>query len=199
MDATTFDGGVEATAPLESAAPDSAFDSGAMEAEAATLAADVESEAGPPDAGPCTGVVCNGQCAQASDCHACSGSPLLCGLTSTCVSTCVGCQGASTTALPIACFTCDSNHQNPIGTCQPADTGSYCLNGDYLGQYQGGPGYQCACSDVSSCPGATQVCVPLGNRGAAFCLTCGENTVGQIQGQPCKDGGTCQASQALCQ
>lgn len=101
--------------------------------------------------------------------------------------------------MPIECFACDGNHQNPIGTCQPADAGSYCLNGDYVGQYKGGPGYQCGCNDVGSCPGATQVCVPLGNVDAGFCLTCGEATVGQIQGAPCKDGGTCQAVQALCQ
>jgi hypothetical protein len=190
VDATTTDGGAEATA-VDSGAPDSVFDAG----EAAVA----DAEAGPPDAGPCTGVVCNGKCVQASDCHECEGAPLLCGPTATCVSACASCSDTHGTASPIECFACDSTHQNPIGTCQPADAGSYCLSGDYLGQYQGGPGYQCGCNEAGVCPGATQVCVPLGNFGAAFCLTCGEPTTGQIQGAPCKDGGTCQESQALCQ
>jgi hypothetical protein len=165
---------------------------------AAETGADAPTEAAV-EASSCTGVMCAGQCLQAADCRSCTGAPLLCGATGTCVAACASCQDAHDAALPIDCFACDSNHQNPIGTCQPADAGSYCLSGDYLGQYQGGPGYQCGCGTADSCPGATQVCVPLGNRGAAFCLTCGESTVGQIQGQPCKDGGTCQASQALCQ
>ncbi len=151
------------------------------------------------DVGPCTGVLCGSQCLQASDCRLCAGAPLLCGSTRACVSVCTDCADTQDAAMPIECFACDSNHQNPIGTCQYADAGAYCLSGDYLGQYQGGQGYQCGCSEAGACPGATQVCVPLGNVGAAFCLTCGEPTVGQIQGAPCKDGGTCQESLALCQ
>jgi hypothetical protein len=101
--------------------------------------------------------------------------------------------------MPIECFACDSNHQNPIGGCAYHDAGSYCLSGNYLGQYQGGPGYQCACNDAGACPGATQVCVPLGNYKSDFCLTCGETTLAPIDGHPCMGGGTCQASAAVCQ
>jgi hypothetical protein len=181
---------------------DSTTDGGEADALADGARLDAEAEEGGPleaEAGPCTGVICAGACLQATDCRSCSGAPMLCGATGTCVAACAGCQDSEGGAQPIDCFACDSNHQNPIGTCQLADAGSYCLSGDYLGQYQGGPGYQCGCNDVSGCPGATQVCIPLGNRDAGFCLTCGEATLGQIQGQPCKDGGTCQASQAICQ
>ncbi len=156
-------------------------------------------ETGSRDAGSCTGVLCNGQCLPATDCRSCSGAPLLCRATGACTSSCAGCRDTRGTAMPIECFACDSNRQNPLGTCEYDDAGSYCLSGDYLGQYEGGAGYQCECNDVSSCPGATQVCVPLGHYDAGFCLTCGEITLAQIQGQPCKDGGTCQASSAVCQ
>jgi len=81
----------------------------------------------------------------------------------------------------------------------PDDAGSYCLSGDYVGQYDGGPGYQCECGDASACPGATQVCVPLGNVDASFCLTCGEATTGSIDGAACRDGGACQENLARCQ
>lgn len=102
--------------------------------------------------------------------------------------------------MPIECFACDINHANPIGSCQYDDAGSYCLSSDYAGQYGGQTGYLCTCADggVSSCPGATQVCLPLGNVGQSFCLTCGEATVGAIQGAPCQGGGACQESQAVC-
>lgn len=200
-DATMTDGqGAEAAAPPDSGTPDAVTDAGGHEGGADADAGSRDAgppDAGPPDAGPCTGVLCNGQCLP--DCRSCTGAPLLCGLTGACVSTCAGCQDAGATAMPIECFACDSNHQNPIGTCQPADAGSYCLSGDYLGQYQGGSGYQCGCNEAGACPGATQVCIPLGNYNAEFCLTCGEATIGPIQGAPCKDGGTCQAAQAICQ
>ena len=191
-DSTTDDG--------EAAADGGAADGGVADgvADASDALADndgpMESEAG-----HCTGVICAGVCLPATDCRGCSGAPLFCGATGTCVGTCAGCQDAREAGLPIACFACDSNHQNPVGTCQPADAGSYCLSGDYLGQYEGGQGYQCDCSDVSECPGPNQVCVPLGNRDAGFCLTCGEATIGPIQGQPCKDGGACEQSLAACQ
>ena len=176
-------------ANLQDAEPEGGQDAG--------LGGDARPDAGQPDAA-CTGVRCDGKCLGATDCHSCSGAPLLCG-SGICVASCSGCQDPQGVPTPIECFACDSNHANPIGTCQYADAGSYCLSGDYLGQYQGGPGYRCGCNDVSACPGATQVCVPLGNTNASFCLTCGETTVGKMQGQPCKDGGTCQTAQAVCQ
>ena len=155
-----------------------------------------EAEAG------CPGVTCNGVCTTARDCRSCAGAPLFCGSTGQCVAGCEGCMDRGGTALPIECYACDSNAQNPIGSCQYNDAGSYCLSGNYQGEYaDGGTGFQCACADadVASCPGATQVCVPLGFAGHSFCLTCGEATIGPIQGQPCRDGGTCQEGQALCQ
>jgi len=182
----TTDGGV----------PDSsAIDVGPIEAAMVDAIAD----AGHQDAAPCSGVLCNGECLPNGDCHSCSGAPLLCGSTHACVSACAGCVDTRGAAMPIECFACDSNQRNPLGTCEYDDAGSYCLSGNYLGQYEGGAGYQCQCNDVSSCPGATQVCVPLGHYDAGFCLTCGEITLAQIQGQPCKDGGTCQAGSAVCQ
>jgi hypothetical protein len=195
---STTDAGL-ADAVADGGAADVAAD---VATDAAADVADVGAEGDGPfeaDTGPCTGVLCAGACVQATDCRTCSGAPLLCGATGTCVAACAGCQNSQGSAEPIDCFACDSNNQSPIGTCQPADAGSYCLSGDYLGQYEGGPGYQCGCNDVSGCPGATQVCVPLGNRDAGVCLTCGEITTGQIQGLPCKDGGTCQATAAICQ
>jgi hypothetical protein len=186
------DGG-EAGASAEAAAAD-----GGVPDAPADISARMEAQA--QEAGPCTGVLCNGQCVAASDCRSCSGAPLLCGATGACRSSCAGCQDTHGTALPIDCFACDSNHQNPIGTCAYDDAGSYCLSGDYTGQYeQGASGYRCGCGDGGACPGATQVCVPLGNYDAGFCLTCGETTVGAMQDQPCAGGGTCQASSALCQ
>jgi hypothetical protein len=166
-----------------------------MEADAAGSDVAVEGAA---EAG-CPGLTCNGQCISEPDCRSCAGAPLLCGTTKTCTASCHDCNDTAGSILPIECFACDSNHQNPIGTCQYDDPLSYCLNGEYLGAYQGGTGYRCACADVSSCPGATQVCVKLGSYDGGFCLTCGENTIGAIQGQPCKDGGTCQENTAACQ
>jgi hypothetical protein len=172
-------------------------EAGAQEAAVADAPADVAADR--METGPCTGVVCNGQCLGATDCRSCTAAPLLCPSTGACVPQCAACRDSQGTPRPIECFACNSNLQSPIGTCEYDDAGSYCLNGDYLGHYDGDAGYQCGCSDVSSCPGATQVCVPLGNRDASFCLTCGEITLAQIQGQPCKDGGMCQASSATCQ
>jgi hypothetical protein len=186
-EAGLFDGSMDTSVADTSISESGAMDSGSDGGEAAVA------EAG------CTGLLCNGMCLDAGDCRTCTGSPLLCG--SRCVSGCDTCTDPSGGAMPIGCFACDSNHANPIGSCQYDDAGSYCLNGDYQGQYQGGPGYQCLCTDggVASCPGATQVCVPLGQVGQSFCLTCGEPTIGVIQGQGCKAGGSCQESQAVCQ
>lgn len=159
------------------------------------------SDSAMPEAG-CAGVTCNGVCTTAPDCRSCTGAPLLCSSTGECVAGCRGCVDRGGTAVPIECFACDSNGRNPIGTCQYKDAGSYCLSGNYVGEYSdGGLGFQCDCvdADVSSCPGASQVCVPLGVAGRSFCLTCGESTIGPIQGQPCKDGGTCQEGLAQCQ
>ncbi len=185
----------------------SAIDTGAIDtgvADDSTIESGM-GEAGRPDSAVpeagCTGVLCSGACTTASDCRTCNGAPLLCASTGQCVASCQGCKDTSDAAMPIECFACDSNHQDPIGTCQYDDPNLYCLSGDYTGQYQGGSGYQCTCADAgaASCPGATQVCVPLGNVGATFCLTCGEATLASMQGRPCKGGGACQANAAVCQ
>lgn len=183
----------EASAPDTSRVETGITDSGVIDSAAEASTLDSSTEAG------CVGVVCNGACVPASDCRSCSGAPLLCAPEGRCAATCQGCTDTSGTAMPIECFACDSTLLNPIGTCQYDDAGSYCLSGDYMGQYEGGPGYQCSCSSVSACPGATQVCVQLGHQDASFCLTCGEATIGVIQGQPCKGGGACQESTATCQ
>jgi hypothetical protein len=182
---------------------DSGSDAPAGDGRAGDAAADVGFEGGADtgheaEAGTCAGLMCNGQCVSLTDCRSCQGKPLLCGATRECVDSCQACADTSGTALPVECFACDVMHQNPIGTCQYQDAGSYCLNGDYAGQYQGGAGYRCQCSDVSMCPGATQICVPLGNVGASFCLTCGEATTGMAQGMACQGGGTCHVAQAAC-
>jgi len=183
------------------AGPPDASGDGAVDAD--TGVADAVAQDAPLDTGaeasPCTGVICNGQCLPATDCHACSGAPLLCAPTHTCGTSCAGCQDTNGAAMPIDCFACDMNRKNPLGSCGYDDAGAYCLSGDYLGQYGGGDGFQCTCNTVADCPGSTQTCVPLGNLGDKFCLTCGEATIGTIQGLPCKDGGACQESQALCQ
>jgi hypothetical protein len=174
---------------------------GPSDASLDVIAADTATdggEAGATDAG-CTGVMCNGECIPSGDCHGCSGAPFLCASTGQCAAGCQACSSLKGVAMPIECFACDINHQNPIGTCQQDDAGAYCLSGDYLGQYDGGPGYQCQCGNVSDCPGATQVCVPLGNVDASFCLTCGEATIGPIDGGACRDGGACQENLGRCQ
>src|SRR5258708_39687302 len=135
--------------------PDSAVD---------VLAQDARADASDGGA-PCDGVLCNGQCLAATDCRACAGAPLLCAPQGQCVSTCMSCNATGDAALPLECFACDQNHQNPLGTCGPNDTGAYCLNGSDFGQYlDGSTGYYCACSDAgaNSCPGREQVCTTLG-------------------------------------
>jgi hypothetical protein len=186
-----------------------AFDSGADVQDSSSYVLDSSldaTEAGDADGGTdgaadasCTGVFCNGQCLAATDCRSCAGAALLCGPTRTCTTNCRSCSDTSDAGLPIQCFACDNNHQSPIGSCQYFDSGSYCLSGNYLGKYDGGPGYRCSCTSVSDCPGASQVCVPLGSLGASFCLTCGETTLATIQGSPCQGGGACQATSAACQ
>jgi hypothetical protein len=199
-DATAVDTGIDTglfdTNPIDTGTPDTGGnDTGVPDSGDSGIA-----DTGTPETG-CTGVICNGSCTTAGDCRSCSGAPLLCGSTNQCVAGCQACTDPGGIALPIECFACDISGQNPIGTCQYDDAGTYCLSGDYAGQHEGGTGYQCACedADVSTCPGATQVCVPLGTLGHSFCLTCGEPTTGPIDGKPCRDGGTCQEGQALCQ
>jgi hypothetical protein len=182
--------GVSGTGPSAAdAGPDNA-----VEASVDEPAAEVAAEAAP----ACNGPMCNGACVTDPDCRSCPGAPLFCSLTGQCVSSCQSCSDPSG-PMPVECFACDSTHKNPIGTCQSQDAGAYCLSGDYSGQYQGGTGYRCGCQDVSGCPGATQVCIVLGNYDAGFCLTCGESTVGAIQGAACKGGGACQTHAAACQ
>jgi hypothetical protein len=199
LDTTPPAEGGEAATPPPDSGDAGTQDTGAMESAVPESGVDSASEAAAEASTPCSGLTCNGQCTTATDCHACPGSPLLCAPKGQCTAGCEACVDSTDASLPIDCFACDSSHENPIGTCQYNDAGSYCLNGSYAGQYDGGPGYRCSCTDVTGCPGATQVCVPLGNVGASFCLTCGEITLATIQGQPCHDGGTCQAGLAACQ
>jgi hypothetical protein len=150
-------------------------------------------EAGP----PCAGVICNGKCTDATDCSSCTGAPLLCASQGTCLSACAKCADEQSNPLPIECYACDSNHQNPVGTCEPADSGSYCLSGDYFAS-GGANVYHCGCDgDAGSCPGASQICVPLGV--GSFCVTCGEPVQGDAaSGAVCKGGGTCSPDTHSC-
>lgn len=167
---------------------DGAAETGAGEASVDAPAEAHDATPPPPD-GPCTGVTCNGACSNATDCSGCSGAPLLCGATQTCGADCTACASS-----PIECFACDATRQNPIGTCQPNDPQSYCLNTNYAGAYKGGQGYHCAC-DPQACPGATQVCMNVGGTGPLSCFTCGE---AYTQAGQCENLGTCNAQQAKC-
>ena len=151
---------------------------------------DVDAADGSPDA--CSGVLCNGACV--GSCQSCPGAHVLCKTTGKCAGDCAGCVDR-----PIECFSCDMNHQNPLGTCEPADDASvYCLSGAYAGTYvDGGAGYHCACDDAGECPGATEVCgAELGI--GAFCLTCGERTYVSMQDAKCSGGGACDVPSLSC-
>lgn len=143
----------------------------------------------PPDAG-CSGVTCNGACSAATDCRGCAGAPLLCASTKTCRADCSKCP-----ASPVECFACDSSRQNPVGTCEPADPQSYCLNTDYGTAYDGGQGTHCGCQVAADCPGQGQVCISVGGTAVFACFTCGE---GYTQAFDCKNGGKCNAQQLTC-
>jgi hypothetical protein len=149
-------------------------------------------EAGP----PCAGVICNGKCVAEADCSSCPGSPLLCKAQRTCLSTCAQCADDQNSEFPIECFACDSNHVNPIGTCGSADPSAYCLSGDYFAA-GGTKVYHCACDgDAGSCPGTSQVCVPIGT--ASLCVTCGEPVPNGSAGVACKGGGACSPDTHTC-
>ena len=146
-------------------------------------------DAHPPVEAGCTGVTCNGVCTGAPNCASCTGAPLLCAGTNTCGADCSSCPSS-----PIECFACDVNRQNPIGTCQPDNPASYCLNTNYAGAYNGGQGYHCACYPAT-CPGANQVCMNVGGTGPLSCFSCGE---AYTQAGQCADLGNCNAQQAKC-
>jgi hypothetical protein len=98
---------------------------------------------------------------------------------------------------PIECFACDRSQANPIGSCQPASSSTFCLNGDYSGAYRGDAGAHCDCSgnDVTKCPGAGQVCLHVSNTD--WCITCGEqNAPGSLEGLECKGVGSCSVNRA---
>src|SRR5580692_11249148 len=87
--------GDNAASPPKDGGGDATLDGGATEAmadggiaDAPADAADVGAESDGPleaEAGPCIGVVCADACLQATDCRTCTGAPLLCGATGTCV------------------------------------------------------------------------------------------------------------------
>jgi hypothetical protein len=180
--------GKDASVGGESGA-DGAAESGAGEAAVDGPAEAHDATPPPPDA-PCTGVTCNGACSNATDCTACSGAPLLCGATKTCGADCSACPSS-----PIECFACDTTRRNPIGTCDPNDPQSYCLNTSYATAYNGGPGEHCACNAPTDCPGQNQVCISVGGTLQFGCFTCGE---AYTQAAQCASGGNCNAQQAVC-
>lgn len=171
----------------------SAGDSSAEGGVASDAAVDVSTDGGDPDAGADSGapvvalcdagsVFCNGACVMANDCRACAGAKLLCGRTRACAGNCTLCPTS-----PIECFACDSSQSNPVGSCEPFDAGTFCLDGDY------GSGEHCDCSNtnVANCVAPQHVCLPAG--GTDWCVTCGENG-SATNGKPCKGGGTCNAA-----
>jgi hypothetical protein len=176
-----------ADAPAEAIAvtpPDATADAGA-DADGQTPA-DAAPVDAPIDVGPCDGVVCNGACLDASTCVSCDGSPLLCASSGACGASCDSCEGR-----PIQCFNCDSNRQNPVGTCELDDAGAYCLAKNNY------PGYHCACANKNNpneCPGTTQTCAQLDIFTVA-CLTCGEPGT---DGLACRGGGACAEADASC-
>lgn len=155
-----------------------------------------------PDVQTCSGVLCQGSCLAANDCSGCSGATLLCPGSRVCLASCSSCTDSSDASLPVECYSCDVNRQNPIGTCTSNDSATYCLSGDYSGGYaDGGIGYHCPCSvdgGASTCPGDTQVCAATAGV-AHICVTCGEVYLSDLTGQPCKNGNTCAPASASCQ
>jgi len=146
----------------------------------------------PPDAACPPGVLCNGVCTSSVDCRACSGAPLLCAGTSTCTSDCTACP-----ASPTECFACDMNRANPIGTCQPSNPLTYCLDTNYAGAYAGAQGYHCGCTTAADCPGATQVCIAVAN-GPFACFTCGEAFTDMATCNSGKGSAKCVEAMAMC-
>jgi hypothetical protein len=164
-----------------------------------TPASDAPSGADGQEGGPtaCAGVICNGKCVASNDCTSCVGAPLLCASQRVCLSGCAQCSDGPDSQFPIECFACDSQHANPTGTCEPADASSYCLSGNYFGAAGMNATYHCSCDgDAGSCPGATQICVPIG--ATSLCVTCGEPVPNGSEGAACKGGGVCSPSAYAC-
>jgi hypothetical protein len=199
-ESSTDTGSVDGPRDVQTDQGTDAADAGAVDAEAGDANVPdvgVDADAGA-DASPCTGLLCNGACISDPDCLSCAGATLLCAPRGECVANCSACSTADA-ALPTECFSCDQTHQNPVGTCQPADPGSFCLSGNYFGSYDGGAGYHCGCSsgDAGECPGESQVCVAFG--GSPVCVTCGEPTPSGSGTLSCKRAGTtCNAGTGQC-
>ncbi|MGD0529325.1 MAG: hypothetical protein ABSE49_29570 [Polyangiaceae bacterium] len=192
--AITGDATVRGSDASSSSGADTYVPEAAMSADVLAEASADDSPAPPPVDAGCTGVVCNGFCTGATTCGGCGGANLLCPGTNTCTTDCTACPGS-----PIQCFACDSNRLNPIGTCQPDNGTTYCLDTNYAGAYQGGTGTHCACTLSSNCVGDTQVCTNVGPAGPLGCFTCGE---AYTDGIVCKVGNgaaKCDAMKATCQ
>ncbi len=185
--------GDDSSSPGEASATD-ATEGGSAEGDAPGEASVVDSPPPPPPDAGCKGVVCNGSCSGMPDCSGCSGANLLCPMTKICTSDCTACQGA-----PIECFACDMTRMNPIGTCQRQDVGSYCLDENYAGAYQGGQGYHCACNTADDCPGDDQVCIGIGSTAPPFgCFTCGEAFTDMATCKAGKGNAMCNEMKASC-
>jgi hypothetical protein len=182
-DAGGADGAAADSGKTDGAAGDgAASDAGGADGAGADAA---RGDAAPSDAA-CAGVFCHGVCTADTDCHACSGATLLCAATNTCFADCTTCGTATT-----ACYACDVNRINPVGTCGDPSAGTAsCLSGAYA--------YHCACSTVTDCPGATQVCAApaSGTAPPNWCYTCGEND--PTATGTCKDGKTCDPATRQC-
>lgn len=137
-------------------------------------------------------VSCGGACVTGTDCTSCAGAEYLCAPTRRCVAGCTTCTDLAATAMPVECFACDTNQNNPLGTCAHNSAAGFCLNANYSTAFNSGAGMHCDCNNtnVANCPGGNQVCKP--NGGTDWCITCGESGL-STNGLPCKGGGTCNA------
>jgi hypothetical protein len=179
---TGYDGG--------SPPPPYGDDSAALDSSGSGAAPDTGSP--PADAG-CAGgmMLCpGGGCMP--DCTQCTGAPLSCRTTNTCVADCMSSCGS----LPIGCFVCDlSGAGNPHGSCEANDPGGFCLSGQpsfSMGPYASlGLTHHCPCNQ-GPCLAPNEVCDPQIRR----CLACGENNT---DNQHCANGDTCHAAMAACQ
>jgi len=123
-----------------------------------------------------------------TDCTAqCSGSGLSCNKSggAVCVADCTSCGGSSA-----ECYRCEiGTGFAPSGTCEDPGSSSSCVqNSGYL---------HCACFgyNLSSCPGATQVCRPTLFPGVGVCKTCGESNT---KANDCKGGDKCDTKNDTC-
>lgn len=181
-DATTADGDVRVDA--------SGIDGDVADATLDQAVADAAPDVLLSPACPSGQLRCGGTCVSATDCTACASGKIVCRALRECLTTCATCTDLARAPVPIECVACDTSQANPIGTCEPNATSTFCLSGDYSTAHNGGPGKQCDCSgtQVSNCVVEEQTCRNVASTD--YCSTCGE-LGGATNGKTCKNGKTC--------